>query len=49
MPRSSLVFAWITDTENQVFLEAGYHAFHHGRHASAPYMHADLAKWCRYS
>jgi len=25
MPRTSLAFVWITDTEHQVFLETGYH------------------------
>jgi len=41
MPCSSLAFVWITETEHQVFLQAGYHVFL--RLASALYMHADLA------
>jgi len=41
MPCSSLAFFWITKTEHQVFLQTGYHVFL--RHASALYMHADLA------
>jgi len=49
MLRSSLAFVWITDTEHQVFLERGYHAFRHGRQTSALYMHADLAKLRRFS
>ena len=45
MPFSSLAFVWITETEQQVFLQTGYHAFL--RHASALYMHADLAKYAQ--
>jgi len=41
MPCCSLVLVWITETEHQVFLHAGYHVFL--RHASVLYMHADLA------
>jgi len=33
MPCSGLAFAWITETEHQVFLQTGYHVFL--RHASA--------------
>jgi len=42
MPCSSLAFLWITETEQKVFLQTGYYAFL--RHASALYIHADLAK-----
>jgi len=41
MPCSILAFVWITKTEHQVFLQTGYHVFI--QHASALYMHADLA------
>jgi len=41
MPCSSLAFVWITETEHLVFLQTGYHVFL--QHASALYMHADLA------
>ena len=41
MPCSSPAIVWITETEHQVFLQTGYHVFL--RHASALYMHADLA------
>jgi len=41
MPCSSLAFFWITETEHRVFLQTGYHVFI--LHASALYMHADLA------
>ena len=41
MPCSSLDFVWITEREHQIFLQTGYHVFLW--HASAPYMHADLA------
>jgi len=40
MPCSSLAFVWITETQ-QVFRQTGCHVFL--RHASALYMHADLA------
>jgi len=41
MPYSSLDFVWITETEHQVFLQTGYHAFLH--HASALHMYAEIA------
>jgi len=41
MPCSSLDFVWITETEHQVFLQTGYHAFL--RHASTLYMRAEIA------
>jgi len=41
MPCSSLAFVWTTETGHQVFLQTGYHVLL--RHASAVYMHADLA------
>jgi len=41
MPCSSLDIVWITETEHQVFLQTGYHAFF--QHASALYMHAEIA------
>jgi len=41
MAYSSLAFVWSTETKHQVFLQTGYHVFL--RHASASYMHADLA------
>jgi len=41
MPCSSLAFVWIIETEHKVFLQTGYDVFL--RHASALYMHADLA------
>jgi len=43
MPSSSLTFVWITETKHQVFLQTEYHVFL--RHASALYMHADLAMY----
>jgi len=47
MPRSSLAFVWITGREHQVFLQTEYDAFRHGRHASALYVHVDLAKYAQ--
>jgi len=44
MTRSSLAFVRITDREHQVFLLIGYHAFRHGRHASALDMQVILGK-----
>jgi len=41
MPCSNLVFVWITEKEHQAFLQTGCHVFF--QHASAQYMHADLA------
>ena len=42
MPCSSLAFVWITETEHQVFVQTGYHAFL--RHASALSLHAEIIK-----
>jgi len=41
MPCRSLDFVWITENRTPSFLQTGYHAFL--RHASALYMHAEIA------
>jgi len=45
MLRSRLAFVRIIDIVRRVFLRTGYHAFRHGRHASALYMHDCLVDW----